>query len=220
MAGILRADARTNDWTERSRSRFKPPMSLRISGKNLDIGEAFRVEVETRLSEAMKKYFDGGFNGHVTLEREGSGFRTECAIHLDTGIVLQAEGRAQDARLSFDQAADRIEKRLRRYKRKLKEHHLARREEPLPAQSYILAANDEESEVPPDYAPTIIAEETTSLETLSVGGAVMAMDLSEAGVVVFRNAAHGGINVVYRRPDGHIGWIDPSRVSKKDAARR
>ena len=87
-------------------------------------------------------------------------------------------------------------------------------------QTYILAANDEESEVPPDYAPTIIAEETTSLQTLSVGGAVMAMDLAEAGVIVFRNAAHGGINVVYRRPDGHIGWIDPSRVSKKDAARR
>jgi ribosomal subunit interface protein len=195
-------------------------MSLRISGKNLDVGDAFRIQVESRLNEAMKKYFDGGFNGHVTLEREGSGFRTECAIHLDTGIALQAEGRAQDARLSFDQAAERIEKRLRRYKRKLKEHHLARREEPLPAQSYILAANDEESEVAPDYAPTIIAEETTSLQTLSVGGAVMAMDLAEARVVVFRNAAHGGINVVYRRPDGHIGWIDPSRVSNKDAARR
>jgi ribosomal subunit interface protein len=195
-------------------------MSLRISGKNVDVGEAFRLQVETRLDEAMNKYFDGGFNGHVTLEREGSGFRTECAIHLDTGIMLQAEGRAQDARLSFDQAAERIEKRLRRYKRKLKEHHSARREEPLPAQSYILVGNDEESEVPPDYAPTIIAEETTSLQTLSVGGAVMAMDLAEAGVVVFRNAAHGGINVVYRRADGHIGWIDPSRVTKKDAGGR
>jgi ribosomal subunit interface protein len=195
-------------------------MSLRISGKNLDVGDAFRTGVEGRLNEAMKKYFDGGFNGHVTLEREGSGFRTECAIHLDTGIVLQAEGRAQDARQSFDHAADRIEKRLRRYKRKLKEHHLAsRREEPLPAQSYILAADDEEHEVAADYAPTIIAEETTSLQTLTVGGAVMAMDLAEARLVVFRNAAHGGINVVYRRNDGHIGWIDPSRVAKKDAAR-
>jgi ribosomal subunit interface protein len=195
-------------------------MSLRISGKNLDVGDAFRIQVEGRLGEAMKKYFDGGFNGHVTLEREGSGFRTECAIHLDTGIVLQAEGRAQDARQSFDQAAERIEKRLRRYKRKLKEHHLvSRREEALPAQSYILAADDEEHEVAADYAPTIIAEETTSLQTLTVGGAVMAMDLAEARVVVFRNAAHGGINVVYRRGDGHIGWIDPSRVSKKDAAR-
>ena len=210
-----------NDRTERSRSGFKkPPMSLRISGKNLDVGDAFRVQVETRLSEALKKYFDGGFTGRVTLEREGSGFRTECIIHLDTGIVLQAEGRAQDAHPSFDQAAERIEKRLRRYKRKLKEHHLARREEPLPAQSYILAANDEEIEVAADYAPTIIAEETTSLQTLTVGGAVMAMDLAEAGVIVFRNAAHGGINVVYRRTDGHIGWIDPSRVAKKDAASR
>jgi ribosomal subunit interface protein len=195
-------------------------MSLRISGKNLDVGDALRGEVETRLNEAMQKYFDGGFTARVTLEREGSGFRAECTIHLDTGIVLHAEGHAQDARLSFDQAADRIEKRLRRYKRKLKEHHLARREEPLSAQSYVLAANDEETEVAPDYAPTIIAEETTSLQTLTVGGAVMAMDFAETGVIVFRNAAHGGINVVYRRTDGHIGWIDPSRVAKKDAASR
>jgi ribosomal subunit interface protein len=195
-------------------------MSLRISGKNLDVGDAFRVGVETRLNDAMKKYFDGGFTGRVTLEREGSGFRTECTIHLDTGIVLQAEGRAQDAHLAFDHAAGRIEKRLRRYKGKLKEHHLARREEPISAQSYILAAHDEEAEVPPDDAPTIIAEETTSLQTLTVGGAVMAMDLAEAGVIVFRNAAHGGINVVYRRRDGHIGWIDPSRVAKNEAASR
>jgi hypothetical protein len=100
------------------------------------------------------------------------------------------------------------------------EHHLARREEPLAAQSYVLAANDEETELAPDHAPTIIAEETTSLQTLTVGGAVMAMDLAEAGVIVFRNAAHGGINVVYRRPDGHIGWIDPSRVANKEAASR
>ncbi len=195
-------------------------MSFRVSGKNIDIGEALRSRINERIADATAKYFDGGFSGHVTVGKEGFGFRTECMIHLDSGITLHTEANAADAYASADQAAERIEKRLRRYKRKLKEHHLARREEPLPAQSYILAANDEESEVAPDYAPTIIAEETTSLQTLSVGGAVMAMDLAEARVVVFRNAAHGGINVVYRRPDGHIGWIDPSRVSKKDAARR
>jgi ribosomal subunit interface protein len=195
-------------------------MTLRISGKNLDVGDAFRAQVEGRVAEALRKYFDGGYTGHVTLAREGSGFKTECAIHLDTGIVLQAEGRAQEAHQSFDHAAERIEKRLRRYKRKLKEHHLSRREEPGAAQSYVLAAGDEETEVAADFAPTIIAEETTALETLSVGGAVMAMDLSEAAVVVFRNASHGGINVVYRRRDGHIGWIDPSRDAGKDAVRR
>jgi ribosomal subunit interface protein len=186
-------------------------MSLRVSGKNLDIGEALRGHIEGRIGEALGKYFDGGHTGHVTIEREGPGFRTDCAIHLDTGIVLQAVGRDTDARASFDAAAERIEKRLRRYKRRLKDHHATKGGEPLPASSYVLADFAEEEEVAADYSPTIIAEETTGLETLTVGGAVIAMDLADAPVVVFRHAAHGGINVVYRRRDGHIGWIDPSR---------
>lgn len=195
-------------------------MSLRISGKNLDIGEALRGQIETRIGEAVAKYFDGGHTGHVTVEREGPGFKTECAIHLDTGIVLQAVGRAVDPHLSFDLAADRIEKRLRRYKRRLREHHHVKRAETVPATAYVLADFAEEEEVAADYNPTIIAEETTHLETLTVGGAVVAMDLSEAPVVVFRHAGHGGINVVYRRNDGHIGWIDPSRADKRSPSNR
>jgi ribosomal subunit interface protein len=187
-------------------------MSLRVSGKNLDIGEALRGHIEARIEDALGKYFDGGHTGHVTVEREGSGFRTDCAIHLDTGIVLEAAGRDADARASFDAAADRIEKRLRRYKRRLKDHHHGGKGGELePASSYVLADFDEDAEVAADYSPTIIAEETTKLETLTVGGAVIAMDLADAPVVVFRHAVHGGINVVYRRRDGHIGWIDPSR---------
>jgi ribosomal subunit interface protein len=195
-------------------------MSLRISGKNLDIGDALRGQIEGRIGEAVAKYFDGGHTGHVTVEREGPGFKTECAIHLDTGIVLQAVGRAVDPHLSFDLAADRIEKRLRRYKRRLREHHHTKRAETEPAASYVLADFAEEEEVAADYNPTIIAEETTNLETLTVGGAVIAMDLSEAPVVVFRHAGHGGINVVYRRNDGHIGWIDPSRADKRSPSNR
>jgi ribosomal subunit interface protein len=187
-------------------------MSLRISGKNMDIGDALRGQIDTRIEDAVNKYFDGGHTGHVTLEREGSGFKADCAIHLDTGIVLQAAGRALDAHASFDQAADRIEKRLRRYKRRLKDRHQVRRGEPVEATAYVLADFAEEEEVTEDYNPTIIAEETTHLETLTVGGAVVAMDLSDAPVVVFRHAGHGGINVVYRRSDGHVGWIDPSRT--------
>jgi ribosomal subunit interface protein len=98
-------------------------MGLRISGKSVDVGEAFRTHIEGRLGEALVKYFDGGFTGHVTVERDGPGFRTDCAIHLDTGIVLKSEGRSQDVRQSFDIAAEHISKQLRRYKRKLKEHH-------------------------------------------------------------------------------------------------
>jgi ribosomal subunit interface protein len=195
-------------------------MSLRISGKNLDIGEALRGQIEGRIGEAVAKYFDGGHTGHVTVEREGPGFKTECAIHLDTGIVLQAVGHAVDPHLSFDLAADRIEKRLRRYKRRLREHHHSRRDEAVPATSYVLADFAEEEEVAADYNPTIIAEEATTLETLTVGGAVVAMDLSEAPVVVFRHAGHGGINVVYRRSDGHIGWIDPSRADGRSPSNR
>ena len=193
-------------------------MTLRVSGKNIDIGEALRGHIEGRIGEAVGKYFDGGHAGHVTVEREGSGFRTDCAIHLDTGIVLEAVGRDTDARASFDAAAERIEKRLRRYKRRLKEHRHGNRTEPSQASSYVIADIAEEEEVSADYSPTIIAEETTTLDTLTVGGAVIAMDLADAPVVVFRHAVHGGINVVYRRRDGHIGWIDPSRSGSDETS--
>jgi ribosomal subunit interface protein len=188
-------------------------MSLRISGKNLDIGEALRGHISDRIGEAVAKYFDGGFTGHAVVEREGPGFRSEAAIHLDTGIVLQAEGRDADATRSFDLAAERIEKRLRRYKRRLREHH--KKGETLAATSYVLAAPDQETEAAEDDVPTIIAEEATSLATMTVGGAVMAMDLADLPVVVFRHAGHGGVNVVYRRADGHIGWIDPALKAKR-----
>lgn len=192
-------------------------MALRISGKNLDVGDAYRAHVEERLGEALSKYFDGGFTGHVVLEREASWFRTECTIHLDTGIVLQATGRAQEAHQSLDIAADRIEKRLRRYHRRLKDHRLQTRTEgTTPAASYVIASLDEETDVAADYSPTIIAEETTHLGTMTVGEAVTAMDLSDLPLIVFRNAGHGGVNVVYRRSDGHIGWIDPSLDALSD----
>jgi ribosomal subunit interface protein len=190
-------------------------MGLRISGKSVDIGEAFRGHVEAKIGDALEKYFDGGFTGHVTVEREGPGFKTDCAIHLDTGIVLKAEGRAQEVYQSFDIAAERIDKRLRRYKRRLKEHHHKRRGDGIPATEYVLAAPDEEAESAPEGDPAVIAEQATNLETMTVGGAVMAMDLTDAPVVVFRNAGHGGVNVVYRRSDGHIGWIDPSLAAPK-----
>jgi ribosomal subunit interface protein len=195
-------------------------MGLRISGKNIDIGDVLRTRVEERIALGVSKYFDGGYDASVTVEREGSGFRSECTIHLDTGIVLKAEGHDPDAYQSFDGAAERIEKRLRRYKRKLKEHRGAPKGEPLPAAAYVIAAPDEDAEVAPDDAPVVIAEEATTLATMSVSNAVMALDLAEVPVVVFRHAVHGGINVVYRRRDGNIGWIDPSGTAKGDAVGR
>ena len=190
--------------------RFEAPMGLQISGKRMDIGAALRSQVESRMGEALQKYFDGGFTGHVTVEREGSGFKTDCTVHLDTGITLQAHGQSQDAYQSFDIAAERIEKRLRRYKRRLKEHHTPRPGPTKSAASYVIATLDEEEEIAADYNAVVIAEETTHLDTMTVSDAVLRMDLTGVPVLVFRNAAHGGVNVVYRRPDGHIGWVDPS----------
>ncbi|MFN4010656.1 ribosome hibernation-promoting factor, HPF/YfiA family [Pannonibacter sp.] len=195
-------------------------MTLRISGKNVDVGSAMRDHVNDRIADALSKYFGGGFNGHVTVSREGSGFKTECSIHLDTGIVLQVSGEDPDPRASFDRAAERIEKRLRRYKRKLKAHHGANgaEREVFEAASYVLALPEEEEEVPADFSPLVIAETSAKIRTLTVGMAVMELDLSEAPVVVFKNAASGGVNVVYRRPDGNIGWIDPALVAQKTAS--
>lgn len=197
-------------------------MTFRVSGKNIDVGDALRERVSARIGEAMGKYFDGGYSGHVTLEREGFGFRTECAIHLDSKVTLHAEGMAANAYASADQAAMRIEKRLRRYHRRLKDHRPDRGDgrETIDAASYVIAApadDDSDAEDSDGFTPAIIAESTTALKLLSVSDAVTELDMTGAPVLVFRHAAHGGINVVYRRGDGHFGWIDPQSGVPGDA---
>ena len=189
-------------------------MPFRVSGKNIDIGEALRERVSARIVEALAKYFDGGYSGHVTVEKEGFGFRTECAVHLDSGIVLHTEANAADAYASADQAALRIEKRLRRYKRRLKDHHAARTNgSAIDAPSFVIEAPSHESdEETAEFNPVIIAETTMVLKQLSVSEAVMELDMTGAPVVVFRHASHGRVNLVYRRPDGNVGWIDPPAV--------
>jgi ribosomal subunit interface protein len=198
-------------------------MPLRISGKNLDIGDALRRRVGERIGEALGKYFDGGFSGHLTIGKDGFGFRSECTIHLDSGIVLQAEAMAADAYASADQAAERIEKRLRRYKRRIKDHvGRARADDAasdgasVAAASYVIATPDHDDDADmAGYAPAIIAESTTALRQLSVSEAVQDLDMTGAPVIIFRHAGHGRVNVVYRRADGHIGWVDPSEVGSR-----
>ena len=186
-------------------------MPFRVSGKNIDIGGALRERVSARIVEALAKYFNGGYSGHVTVEKEGFGFRTECAIHLDSGIVLHSEANAADAYASADQAALRIEKRLRRYKRRLNDHHVARvNGAAVDAPSYVIETPSHESdEEGTEFNPVIIAETTTVLKQLSVSEAVMELDMIGAPVVVFRHARDGRVNLVYRRPDGNVGWVDP-----------
>jgi len=190
-------------------------MPFRVSGKNLDIGEALRTRVNARVAEVMAKYFDGGYSGHVTVGKDGFGFRTECAIHLDSGITLHTDGMAADAYSSADQAAMRIEKRLRRYKRRLKDRSAqGNGASNAGAPSYVIAAPDHETEDEiTDFNPVIIAESTTALERLSVSDAVMELDMTGATVVVFRHAVSGRVNMVYRRRDGNIGWVDPPAAS-------
>lgn len=185
-------------------------MSLRVSGKNLDIGESLRTHVTDRLSAATAKYFDGEIGGHVTIAPEGSGFRADCSLQLTSGIVLQADGRAHEPYASFDQAAQRIEKRLRRYKSRLKDHHGAGHDavDGEVVASYILEGPNQDEEAPQEFSPAVIAESTARLRRLSVSAAVLDLDLTGAPVVVFRHANTGRVNVVYRRGDDHIGWID------------
>lgn len=199
-------------------------MSFRVSGRNIDVGESLRSRINDRIAEATAKYFDGGFSGHVTVGKEGFGFRTECVIHLDSGIVLEAEALAADAYASADQVAGRIEKRLRRYKRRLKNHQgvgsdgAAAEPREISAASYVIAAPAHESDDEiAGFDPVIIAETTTAFKRLSVSDAVMELDLTGAAVVVFRHAGHGRVNLVYRRGDGHIGWIDPPLPVSQDA---
>ena len=190
-------------------------MSLRISGKHMDIGDAFRTKIDERIGEAVGKYFDGGYAGSVTVEKSGSRFSADCLVHLDTGISLQATGQAQDPQLAFDAAAERVEKRLRRYKRRLKAHPVATTAVEWIDLDYRVVAPvaEEDEEVPEDYAPAIVAESTVALKTLSVANAVIELDTKDSPVVVFRNGGNGHVNVVYRRPDGNIGWIDTSSAA-------
>lgn len=187
-------------------------MTLRVSGKNMDVGDALRGKAEDHFATVLAKYFDGGYDGHLTLTPDGIGFRADCVVHLDTGATLQASAQGGDATSAYEGMALNIEKRLRRYNRRLRSHRRGNGNgaEGVTAQYTVFGAFDEVDELDEDYAPPVIAETTKSLRQMSVEEAVMELDLSGGQVVMFRHAGHGGLNVVYRRSDGNIGWIDPA----------
>ncbi|MCK7474459.1 MAG: ribosome-associated translation inhibitor RaiA [Rhodopseudomonas palustris] len=195
-------------------------MTIRVSGKSINIGDALRGRVSERTEEVLRKYYDGNYSGHITLSKDGFGFRTDCALHLDSGITLEAESNAADAYASADQALLQIEKRLRRYKSRLKDratrksHAVAEASAAINVPSYVIEAPDADVEVEQDaYNPVIIAEATTSLKRLSVSEAVMEFDLSGAPAMAFIHGSSGRVNLIYRRADGNIGWIDPPAVN-------
>ncbi len=183
-------------------------MDISIKGKQLDVGDAMRGYAEDQLNSAVSKYFDKALDATVILSRDGHMFRAEISVHAGRGMVMQGGARAGDPYPAFDGALDRITKRLRRYKRRLRDHHKGRgATETLPAQYSIIATEDEDLAV--EDQPTIVAEMPHEIATLTVGEAVMRLDLAENPVMMFRNSATDGLNVVYRRADGNIGWIDP-----------
>ncbi|WP_322514729.1 ribosome-associated translation inhibitor RaiA [Rhodopseudomonas palustris] len=198
-------------------------MTFRVSGKSISVGEALRGRVSERTEEVLRKYFDGNYSGHITLSKDGFGFRTDCALHLDSGITLEAESNAADAYASADQALLQIEKRLRRYKSRLKDRSarkahaeasaLAELTAPVDMPSYVIEAPGDEEHHEDAYNPVIIAEATTAMKRLSVSEAVVELDLTGAPVLVFLHGSSGRVNIIYRRADGNIGWIDPPALN-------
>jgi ribosomal subunit interface protein len=189
---------------------------VQIAGKKIEVGAALQERITFGLEERVSKYFNRTGEAFVTVSKPGWAFNVDCSIHLPSGVTLQAHGEGDDAYQAFEQSLDKIEKRVRRYKNRLRDH---RAKDSAPVQTaperVIQAAPDledgvdgaEESES--GDAPTIVAESDTRIRTMTVSMAVMQLELADSPAVLFRNAAHGGLNMVYRRHDGNVGWVDP-----------
>lgn len=190
-------------------------MDVLIHGKHMDVGEALRGHVESALKAHVIKYFSRAINAHVTFGRAAHGFRADIAVHARRGLVVQSSAEAGDAYAAFDGALLRIDKQLRRYKRRLNDRHKDRAEEDiLSVQQYVIAPESEEEAAAEESPPVIVAEMPHDIATLTVGEAVMRLDLADVPVVMFRSRANGAFNVVYRRSDGNIGWIDSSAAER------
>jgi ribosomal subunit interface protein len=197
-------------------------MQLSVKGKQIDVGDALRQHVGTQLKEIVSKHFGGSLDATVTFSREAHLFRADITVHAGRGIVLQSNASAGEPYPAFDLAAERIAARLRRYKHRLKKHHQDNRpEEALMAQAFVLNPIDDNANEETGDNPVVVAEMTTPIETLTVSEAVMRLDLGDMPALMFLSRAHGGFNMIYRRPDGHIGWIDPAQslASAKSAAK-
>ena len=194
-------------------------MQITVSGKQVELSDALRTHVSDGLDTIAGKYFDGALEANVTFSRARSFFTCDINVHAGRGLTLRGEGEAADANSAFDDAAEHIAKRLRRYRRRVNEHarDLANRERPQPARQYVLRQEDETAQPAANGQTqafaTVIAEMATTIDELSVSDAVMRLDLADQQVLMFHNSTTKELNVVYRRTDGHIGWIDPAAKS-------
>lgn len=199
-------------------------MTLSVTGKNIDVGAALRGHIAASLETVFGKYFGEPIDAHVIMTREAHLFAAQISVHVGRGIQMQSEASASEAYAAYDQAAEHLAKRLRRYKRRLRDHH-RQSTESLRAPQYVLEAGAEtesEDEIAATdatpAAPAIVAEMETDIPRLTVADAVMRLDLANQPAMLFLNLAHGGLNMVYRRADGHIGWVDP-RLDRSSLAR-
>lgn len=189
-------------------------MQYQISGKQIDVGAALQTHVKSELGSIVDKYAERPTDANIIFSRNAHQFVCEATVHLSTGLTAQAKAHANEIYAAFDQCGEKMEKQLRRYKRRLKDHHKDRAEpvELFGASSYILAPTvDSDEKEPETLQPMIIAEMESKIPSLSVGEAVMQMELAGAPLLVFRNEGHNGVNVVYQREDGNIGWVDPQQ---------
>ncbi|HET6185137.1 MAG TPA: ribosome-associated translation inhibitor RaiA [Acetobacteraceae bacterium] len=192
-------------------------MDIKVSGKQVELSDALRTRVAESLEGIARKYFDRALEAQVTFSRARSFFTCDINLHAGRGLILRGEGEAADAPTAFDDAAEHIAKRLRRYRRRVSDHarDLAHRERPEMARQYVLQQPAEVDHENGDEAArincfaTVIAEQPAEISRLTVGEAVMRLDLADQAVLMFRNSASGELNVVYRRGDGNVGWIDP-----------
>ncbi len=186
-------------------------MTIQITGKNVQVGDAFQTYAGDKIRTVLQKYLAREVDGHIRLERERELFKTACSVRLANGLLLEAHGEGADAYGSVDSAAHRLETRVRRYKGRIKSHSsaaAARRKVDIEATDHIVSLRDDDEPEQDEANPLIIAEGQRNISHMTVSEAVLQLDLSEAPFMIFKNASHGGLNVVYRRSDGHIGWID------------
>jgi ribosomal subunit interface protein len=188
-------------------------MQIFVTGKNIDIGEAFRTYINEHITNAIKKHFVQAFDAHVTLSQIAHLSHVDITVHAGRGVILKGSAEHTDHHAAFDAALHKVEKRLTRYKERIKDHHNRQESwDEESAQQYVLSGEYRNLEGTLDeknLQPTIIAEMSAEIPTLTVSDAVMRMDLADLPVLMFRNQAHGGFNIVYLRADGHIGWLDP-----------
>ena len=185
-------------------------MDISVAGKNMDVGEALTGHVEAALADIVGKYFERATTAQVVFSKEGRDMCAHISVHPGPrGLLVQGIGQTEDPYAAFETALHHIAKQLRRYKRRLTRHHRWRDEGSVPAQQYVIRNDGDTEDASEDDPPVIIAEMPTEILTLSVSEAVMRMDLANAPVLMFNNAKSGRLNVVYRRDDANIGWIDP-----------